>query len=122
MSDFRLIEDNEYHSKVQKDENGNMLPYKITSNKSYPAIYLEVEQVSGYLAQLLKSVMQPAGGIDDLVYTVYVKTKNGVLKIGKSTATLLKIVLNSDMFNDWKVYVYLNENKKVSGDNLFALY
>lgn len=118
---YSVISENEYQSSVHKDSEGQILPYRIAKDIQYPAIMISTEKVSGYLAKLVKSIMRPISEDGEMVYNIYIISGKTTIKIGKSTSVMLKILLDSDMFKEWKICAYLSENRCIEGEMLYAL-
>ena len=118
---YSRIEENEYESSIHKDKDGQLVMYRVAKGIKYPAIVINVEKIQGYLAKLIKSIMKPKAEGDDLLYNVYIVSGDTTVRIGQSTSVVLRILLDSDMFKEWKVTAYLNESKVIEGEMLYAL-
>ena len=92
-------------------------------NLEYPLLFLEASDIPKYKITALQSMLVTTSYelFNTQMYNVYLSCMGNILKIGTTTNYALKAIFTSEVFNNFKKYVKLDENTKIEGNLLFAL-
>ena len=125
-----FVEVKEYkttNTSLDKSENGEVLAYKIGQQHEYPYILISVKGVenksefnvflkeSGYIIKTLKGMVGKEG------FMSYLKTPMGDLKLGHLMQSDIALLLNNEIFKDFDICAYLNNNTKIDGNLIYAI-
>lgn len=125
-----FVEVKEYkttNTSLDKSENGEVLAYKIGQQHEYPYILISIKGVenksefniflkeSGYIIKTLKGMVGKDG------FMSYLKTPMGDLKLGHLMQSDIALLLNNEIFKDFDICAYLNNNTKIDGNLIYAI-
>jgi hypothetical protein len=97
--------------------------YKLGKRLTYPCLLLTVEGVmENYHSEVLKGFLAPKTLLEsDDRYHLYIDIQGTLIKVGEMPNTKLKSFLKTKVFDSFRKEIFLDEERVVVGDMLFAL-
>jgi len=90
----------------------------VVTGISYPCVILECDSLENHVAIALKALVGVS--VSETSYNLYIKYDGDVLLLGVLDGKALRVLLSSELFNNFKKTLYLSPADSYSGDILFA--
>lgn len=107
---------------ITKYKGGTVLSREQIEQLSYPCVYIHADTLPAYKATALKAILSRGEfDGDSVIYVCYLDYQGTIMQLGYLDNKVMREMIQSSIFSDMNVVVYLSENKQIKGKYLNAL-